>query len=65
MKSGSDFRQFSKITINFREDPIDIETEAVDVTKDIDANEDLDKFLEEFTGRTYYHDPQSLTKFDS
>ena len=51
MKSGSDFRQFSKIIIDFREDPIDVETEAIDVSKEFEPDAELENCLEEFSGR--------------
>ena len=51
LKSGSDFRQFSKLTLDFRENPIAVEIESVDVTKEIEQDEKLSNSLEAFTGR--------------
>ena len=50
MKSGSDFRQFSKVVIDFREDPIEVETDPIDVSKEFEPDADLNKCLEEFSG---------------
>ena len=50
MKSGSDFRQFSKVVIDFREDPIDVEIDAIDVSKEFEPDEELSKCLDEFSG---------------
>jgi len=48
LKSGSDFRQFSKINLDFRETPVVVEIECIDVTKDIEPDEELSKKLEEY-----------------
>ena len=50
LKSGSDFRQFSKITINFKTDPLDIETDIIDVCQEVDKDEEMVKCLEEYSG---------------
>ena len=50
LKSGSDFRQFSKVVIDFREDPIDVEIDAIDVSKEFEPDEELSKCLDEFSG---------------
>ena len=48
LKSGSDFRQFSKITLDFKEKEIEIE--CVEVTKEIEPDEEMAKKLEEYKG---------------
>ena len=50
LKSGSDFRQFSKVVIDFREDPIDVEIDAIDVSKEFEPDVELSKCLAEFSG---------------
>ena len=50
LKSGSDFHQFSKIVIDFREDPVEVETEKIDVSKEYEFDTELSKHLEEFSG---------------
>ena len=51
VKSGSDFRQFSTISLDFRESPVSVEIECVDVTKEFEPDAELEKCLEEFTGK--------------
>ena len=51
VKSGSDFRQFSTISLDFRESPVSVEIECVDVTKEVEPDAELEKCLEEFTGK--------------
>ena len=51
LKSGSDFRQFSTISLDFRESPVGVEIDCVDVTKEVEPDAELEKCLEEFTGR--------------
>ena len=50
LKSGSDFRQFSKINLDFRETPVAVEIECVEVTKEIEQDEELVKKLAEYSG---------------
>jgi len=50
LKSGTDFRQFSKVTLDFSKEPIQVEIEAVDVTKSYEPDNELDKALEKYTG---------------
>ena len=50
LKSGTDFRQFSKVTLDFSKEPIQVEIEAVDVTKSYEPDKELDKALEKYTG---------------
>ena len=52
LKSGSDFHQFSKIVIDFREDPIEVETEKIDVSKEYEPDVELSKHLEEYSGKS-------------
>ena len=51
VKSGSDFRQFSTISLDFRESPAAVEVECVEVNKEFEPDTDLVKCLEEFSGR--------------
>ena len=49
LKSGTDFRQFSLVTLDFTEDPLEVTIEAVDVTAaafepDNELNEELSKY---------------------
>ena len=55
MKSGSDFHQFSKVTVDFREDPVDVEVEAINVTKEFEPDKDLQQCLDTFTGRLVWN----------
>jgi 5'-nucleotidase len=50
LKSGTDFRQFSKVTLDFKENPVHVEIEAVDVTKSYEPDVELDTILEKYTG---------------
>merc|ERR1719499_670572 len=49
LKSGTDFRQFSKVTLDFNESPVSVNIEAVDVTKSYEPNVELDAVLEKYT----------------
>ena len=49
LKSGTDFRQFSKITLDFKESPVNVEIEAIDVTKNYEPDVELDSILEKYT----------------
>ena len=51
LKSGSDFRQFSTISLDFRESPVAVEIECVEVTKELQPDTELEKCLKQFTGR--------------
>ena len=55
LKSGSDFRQFSKINLDFRETPVAVEIECVEVTKEIEQDEELVKKLAEYSGNKQTH----------
>ena len=48
MKSGSDFRQFSKIILDFKEKEIEIQ--CLEVTKDLEPDEEMVAKLEEYKG---------------
>ena len=50
LKSGTDFRQFSKITLDFKEKPVSVEIDCVDVTRDYEPDVELDSVLEKYTG---------------
>ena len=50
LKSGSDFRQFSTISLDFRESPVVVEIDCVEVDKEQEADTELAKCLEQFTG---------------
>ena len=68
MKSGTDFRQFSKVTLDFKESPVNVVIEAVDVTKSYEPDVELDSILEQYTGRyTLSHDgfPPNLSSLRS
>ena len=51
LKSGTDFRQFSKVTLDFGEKPVSVEIEAVDVTKSYEPDLELESILEKYTGK--------------
>lgn len=51
LKSGSDFRQFSTISLDFRESPVGVEIDCVEVNKELQPDPELAKCLEQFTGR--------------
>ena len=48
LKSGSDFRQYSKIMLDFKEKELEIQ--CLEVTKDLDLDEEVVAKLEEFKG---------------
>ena len=48
MKSGSDFRQFSEIMLDFKEKEIEIQ--CLEVTKDLEPDEEMVAKLEEYKG---------------
>lgn len=50
MKSGTDFRQFSKVTLDFRHTPLKVDIEAVNVTSDYAPDPGLDSVLEQYSG---------------
>ena len=50
LKSGSDFRQFSTISLDFRESPVGVEIECVEVDKETEPDTELAKCLDTFTG---------------
>jgi len=50
LKSGTDFRQFSKVTLDFKENPVNVEIEEVNVTKSFEPDVELDSILEKYTG---------------
>ena len=53
MKSGTDFRQFSKVTLDFSEKPVSVEIEAVDVTTRYQPDLELESILEKYTGKSF------------
>ena len=55
LKSGSDFRQFSTISLDFRESPVGVEIDCVEVNKEVQPDTELVKCLEQFTGREILH----------
>jgi len=63
LKSGSDFRQFSKITLDFKEKEIEIE--CVEVTKEIEPDEEMVKKLEEYKDVEAEAGSQVLAKLGS
>ena len=50
LKSGTDFRQFSKITLDFRQDPLQVDIEAVNVTREYEADTELEAVLSQYSG---------------
>ena len=50
LKSGTDFRQFSKITLDFRQAPLQVDIEAVNVTREYEADSDLEAVLSQYSG---------------
>ena len=50
LKSGSDFRQFSTISLDFRESPVVVEIDCVEVNKELEPDTELGKCLDQFTG---------------
>ena len=59
LKSGTDFRQFSRLTLDFSQEPVSVEVEAVDVTKDYSPDQELEGLLEEYTGNKHPVSPLS------
>ncbi len=52
LKSGTDFRQFSVVTLDFSEDPIEVTIEAVDVTAAaFEPDNELTEELAKFSGK--------------
>ena len=54
LKSGTDFRQFSKLTLDFKKTPVNVEIEAIDVTKNYEPDVELEKILSKYTGRAFF-----------
>ena len=50
LKSGTDFRHFSKITLDFLHDPVQVDIEAVNVTRKYEADSDLEAVLSQYSG---------------
>ena len=50
LKSGSDFHQYSKIMLDFKEKELEIQ--CLEVTKDLEPNEEVVAQLEKFKGMT-------------
>ena len=50
LKSGTDFRQFSTITLDFSEENLQVDIESVDVTSDYEPDNELSTLLEQYTG---------------
>ena len=48
LKSGSDFHQYSKIMLDFKEKEIEIQ--CLEVTKDLEPDEEMVAKLEEYKG---------------
>ena len=48
LKSGSDFHQYSKIMLDFKEKELEIQ--CLEVTKDLEPDEEVVAKLEEFKG---------------
>jgi len=51
IKSGTDFRQFSKITLNFGGPKVIVDVEEVNITKDVAEDTTLKAKLDEYTGK--------------
>lgn len=51
IKSGTDFRQFSKITLTFTGKNIDVDIEEINVTSKFPEDEALKLELEKFSGK--------------
>jgi len=49
LKSGTDFRQFSLLTLDFREETVGVEVEMIEVTKDFEPDPELNETLEKYT----------------
>ena len=62
LKSGTDFRQFSAITMNFTEEKPTVEIEAVEVTAEYEKNPALDAQLEKYSGSDFGQ--RSFSRFD-
>ena len=54
LKSGTDFRQFSTITVDFSQETLQVDIESVDVTTEYEPDNELSTLLEKYTG-TYPH----------
>ena len=50
LKSGSDFRQFSTISLDLRESPAVVEIDCVEVNKELEPDTELAKRLDQFAG---------------
>ena len=50
VKSGSNFKQFSKVTLDFK-DLSAVEIESIDVAADASEDEEILKIIEEYKGR--------------
>nr|CAD7396689.1 unnamed protein product [Timema cristinae] len=50
IKSGTDFRQFSKVTLSFDKMTVDVSVEEINVTSSMEEDSTLKLMLEQFTG---------------
>ena len=50
LKSGTDFRQFSTITVDFSQENLQVDIESVDVTAEYEPDNELSTLLEKYTG---------------
>ena len=50
LKSGTDFRQFSKVTLDFQHHPVKVDITAVDVTRECDPDPELESVLSQYSG---------------
>ena len=53
LKSGTDFRQFSTITLDFSEENLQVDIESVDVTSEYEPDNELSTLLEQYTGKQH------------
>ena len=51
LKSGTDFRQFSLLTLDFSQNPVEVEIEEVNVTSEFEPDNELNTLLEKYTGK--------------
>jgi 5'-nucleotidase len=54
LKSGTDFRQFSTVTLDFSQENLQVDIESVDVTSEYEPDNELTSLLEQYTGTQIY-----------
>lgn len=64
LKSGTDFRQFSMVTVDFTRDPPLVEIDSVDVTADFEPDNELESMLGKYSEKMELEMCKELGEFE-